>query len=447
MSNWSSPATITQLSIDDLNLTTGQNEEIELLGGFLQFEYFESLLSPYTTANLLFIDTGYAVLAGAQEDLQERLGTIRSSAETLKGKTLTVKISHPSKQSNIEGDGLEFSVDNPWKILDIPLVLDSDKVEILTFKLRPQYAINNEKTKAYKTYVNKIRDNIIDLIAGSPENGGLGIDPGGMERYDDTVNKCTESGQGRKPFDVIISLARQAIPAIPANAKPGCFFFETQDGFNFKGIDNLINQPSAFAYVSGGTATFCEGSNFRILEYQVKSSMRDLFKSLNYGEEMNHATFNPVTLNWNETLKVVEDGGFNLGGNSLQTEIVEKMVNPSTYVDFFAYDSGNVGISSEINNNPEIWRVQALTRYNSLLNKIIDIVVPCNLELRVGQVIDCAWMKKTAQPEQGASDEKLSGRYLIMHLSHKFNGTGQTGSLTHMTIVRDTDGIYSSEDN
>ena len=123
------------------------------------------------------------------------------------------------------------------------------------------------------------------------------------------------------------------------------------------------------------------------------------------------------------------------------------MVNAPTYFDLQGFDSGNVGISSEINNNPEIWRVQALTRYNSLLNKIIDIVVPCNLELRVGQVIDCAWMKKTAQPEQGASDEKLSGRYLIMHLSHKFNGTGQTGSLTHMTIVRDTDGIYSSGDN
>ena len=89
MSNWSSPAKITQLSIDDLNVTAGSSSTIELLGGFLQFEYFESLLSPYATANLLIIDTGYAILAGAQEDLQQRLGTLKSSIDTLKGKTLT----------------------------------------------------------------------------------------------------------------------------------------------------------------------------------------------------------------------------------------------------------------------------------------------------------------------------------------------------------------------
>ena len=447
MANWSVPAKITQLSIDDLNVTVGSNESIELLGGFLQFEYFESLLSPYTTANLSIIDTGYAIMAGAQEDLQERLGTLRSSTDTLKGKTLTVKIAHPSVQSGIEGDGLEFSADNPWRISDTPLVMDSSKVEVFTLKLRPQYAINNEKTKAYKTYVNKIRDNVIDILASSPQDGGLGANPGNVaERYDDTVNKCTERGQGRNPFDVIIALARQAIPTSPANAKPGCFFYETQDGFNFKGIDNLISQASSFSYVHGGSATFCEGSNFRILDYQVRSSMRDLFKSLNYGETMQEMTFDPITLDFSAALKIAEDNGYTLGSDVLTTEIPETSVNYSTYFDFKSPDDGSTEISSEINNPPDFWRIQALTRYNSLLNKVIDIVVPCNLQLRAGMVLDCAWMKKTDRPEQGISDEKLSGRYLILHLSHKFNGDGQTGSLTHMTIVRDTDGIYSGGD-
>ena len=445
MSNWSSPAIITQLSIDDLTLTEGSNQTIELLGGFLQFEYFESLLSPYTTANLLFIDTGYAVLAGAQEDLQERLGTLKSSTDTLKGKTLTIKIEHPSVESGIAGGGLEFNFDNPWRISDIPVVLDDTKFEVLNFRLRPQYGINNEKTKAYKTYVNKIRDNVIDIIASSAKDGGLNAQPGGLERYDDTVNKCTERGQGRKPFDVIIALARQAIPATPANAKPGCFFFETLDGFNFKGIDNLISQPSSFAYVHGGSATFCEGSNLRILEYQVRSSMRDLYKSLEYGEVFNEMTLDPITLDWNIKLESVTSG-YTLGGDSLTTELVEQIENAPTYFDWQSVDDGNTGISAELNNDPSIWGTKALSRYNSLLNKIIDIVVPCNLQLRAGMVLDCAWMKKTDEPEQGMADEKLSGRYLIMHLSHKFNGNGQTGSLTHMTIVRDTDGIYSGGD-
>ena len=447
MANWSIPSKITQLSIDDLNVTVGSSSIIELLGGFLQFEYFESLLSPYTTASLSIIDTGGAVLAGAQEDLQQRLGTLKSSIDTLKGKTLTVKIDHPSVQSGILGGGLEFSTDNPWRISDTPLVIGDNQIEILTLKLRPQYALNNEKTKSYKTFINKIRDNIVDILASSLEDGGLGVDPGNVEqKYDDTVNKCTERGQGRKPFDVIIALARQAIPTAPANAKAGCFFYETQDGFNFKGIDNLISQASSFSYVHGGSATFCEGSNFRILDYQVRSTMRDLFQSLNYGETMQEMTFDPITLDFGAALKIAEDNGYTLGSDVLTTEIPETSVNYSTYFDFKSPDDGSTEISSEINNPPDFWRIQALTRYNSLLNKVIDIVVPCNLQLRAGMVLDCAWMKKTDKPEQGISDEKLSGRYLILHLSHKFNGDGQIGSLTHMTIVRDTDGIYSGGD-
>ena len=171
--------------------------------------------------------------------------------------------------------------------------------------------------------------------------------------------------------------------------------------------------------------------------------MRDLFKSLNYGENMQLATFDTISLDFNTALKAVEDTGYNLGGDTLLQEIVEESENYSTFFDLKAPDDGSTEISSEINNPPDFWRVQALTRYNSLLNKVIDIVVPCNLQLRAGMVLDCAWMKKTDRPEQGISDEKLSGKYLIMHLSHKFNGDGQTGSLTHMTIVRDTDGIYS----
>ena len=173
--------------------------------------------------------------------------------------------------------------------------------------------------------------------------------------------------------------------------------------------------------------------------------MRDLYKSLEYGEVFNEMTLDPITLDWNIKLENVTSG-YTLGGDSLTTELVEQIENAPTYFDWQSVDDGNTGISAELNNDPSIWRTKALSRYNSLLNKIIDIVVPCNLQLRAGMILDCAWMKKTDQPEQGMADEKLSGRYLIMHLSHKFSGNGQTGSLTHMTIVRDTDGIYSGGD-
>ena len=56
-------------------------------------------------------------------------------------------------------------------------------------------------------------------------------------------------------------MAKEAIPATPHNADPGCFFFETLDGFSFRGIDDLTNQQSKFAYLTSDVATFCERSN------------------------------------------------------------------------------------------------------------------------------------------------------------------------------------------
>ena len=63
--NWSRPATISQLSIDVNNVNQGQS--IDLSGGFIGFNYYESLLSPAITAKLVIIDTGYSVTAGAGE--------------------------------------------------------------------------------------------------------------------------------------------------------------------------------------------------------------------------------------------------------------------------------------------------------------------------------------------------------------------------------------------
>jgi len=46
---------------------------------------------------------------------------------------------------------------------------------------------------------------------------------------------------------------------------------------------------------------------------------------------------------------------------------------------------------------------------------------------------------------EGNTDEQLSGKYLILHLSHKFTREANNSSTTHMTILRDTYGLYTPE--
>ena len=438
MSNWTRPAILETLEISDfqentsVDVTADSASGIDLSGGFVSFEYYESLLSPHITAKIHFIDTGYAVLAGPTQDAAERMGTLYSSVPTLKNKNLQIEIEHPSKAS--KSFGLL-----PLIISDVITRIEGTKVELIGLQLVSIEGRYNKQIKVNETYTGNVKNSVAEIVKS--KLGSIYV-----VNSTDTATSLTIEGQGRNPFEVILDMAREATPVTPANASPGFFFYETLDGFNFRGIDDLISQPSAYAYTYGDVATFCEGSNFRILEYNVRSSMRNMFSSFKTGESINELTFNPYTFDVKSNF-VDLDLGYTLGSNEIDVEKIysDNSLNEyTTFVDFLDIGNTSSGIGTETNNNPDFWRPKSLMRYNTLFSKIIDIVVPCNLGLRVGQIIQCAFPKKTDQPEQGVSDETVSGNYLILHLSHKFTSDGQTGSTTHMTIVRDTDGIYKN---
>ena len=52
---------------------------VPLTGKIVTFSYYESLLSPFVTADFSYIDTGNSVSANRSDDPQQRLGTIRSA--------------------------------------------------------------------------------------------------------------------------------------------------------------------------------------------------------------------------------------------------------------------------------------------------------------------------------------------------------------------------------
>jgi hypothetical protein len=123
--------------------------------------------------------------------------------------------------------------------------------------------------------------------------------------------------------------------------------------------------------------------------------------------------------------------------------------NAFTRTNYFVLDTGNmeVGLSTSINNDPRLYHAKSVMRYNLLFSQVLDIVVPCNLNLKSGTNIDIDFLKLTPQNKNdGFFDETLSGKYLIVHLAHHFNPDGQYGSTTHMTLVRDTYGRYVGDE-
>jgi hypothetical protein len=63
-----------------------------------------------------------------------------------------------------------------------------------------------------------------------------------INQIDQTQNSYGFIGNRRKPFTILVWLASKGVPKSSTDATAGYFFYQTQDGFNFRSIDGLITQ-------------------------------------------------------------------------------------------------------------------------------------------------------------------------------------------------------------
>ena len=456
--NWSRPASITELSLGVNNITDGQS--IDLSGGFLGFKYFESLLSPHITAKLIVIDTGYSVIAGAGE----RSLNLFSLSEELVGNKLNITLENGSGNIynanssflNLEPDQyaqLKFDSTYPLEVTSVSDVMTKDKKQILTINLCSEPGARDATIRVDKKYDGKISETARAVLTDTLENGGLTVPaekaPDNAVHFTPTKDTSADYGNGRSPFEFLLDLCPKAVPEVPTNAAPGFFIFETQDGFYFRGIDSLISAtPYPVPYVYRDVATFCEQSNFRILKYESVKPTGNMFSQQGSGINSKNVFMNPATWETSEiVIKAVDKILKRMGDDDLNDIYQGK--GEFSVTNFFVKNSGNfaVDIKSEINNDPLFWYAAGRMRYNLIFSRMIQMVVPCNLELRAGMVIKCQFPAITDTPQEGVSDEKMSGKYLIVNLAHEFTADQQIGSLTHLTVVRDTDGVYTVEED
>lgn len=435
--NWTLPATINEMLVDD----------IEVSGGFASFSYYESLFSPHITAYITFLDAGASVKAAPEQDVQERYGTLFSSKPDLETKDSKIQITHLS-------GGLNFSTTYPLKITKVNRI-EKDKKQALIIQLQSKYALTNEETHVNGKYYNKISNSVKDILSKELEI------PLTQIVVDETLNSESFAGNNRRPFDLIRDLCPRSIPLSDV---PGYVFYEAQkqsttDGkgysenkFYFKALDVLLNQAPKTTYLYGDAATECLGSNFRILDHQfIKDG--DIMKALRSGTLCTrHVFFNKADFEHTEIYVFVNEETKKIklmGSEEVTKEFQEKNLKfTRTFLTCEAPGKNEKGISAEIINDGRKWKVLSTMRYNLLYRNVLQIVVPCNLNLKAGDMINCGFPKNTDSPELGVLDEKVSGKYLILHLSHQF-GTGANNtpaSTTHMTLVRDTYGLYTIDD-
>ena len=421
--------------------------EVPIQGKILNFNYYESIYSSTITGSIALEDVGGSV----EDDKTGVLATIKDGMKLTGFEEVTFQV-------NNESGNLDFK-NYPLIVTGSPSVDESNR-HVVLLKLVSKTEIESSKKPLSRNYPEAlISDTVLKILKDELKirKDKLGFEKGtGKYSFiEGTQNKDKIKGNHCGALDVIQKMCKKSIPA---NGKdPGYFFFETQDGFNFKSIDGLIKEGikrfeddlqyaynHTYFYFGALVANLEKDRNpndFKVLLPPLVRRDEDQLKALRTGMyNIRRITKNARTGEYKEEI-INLLSGTNLG------EKQEKPVPDDFYFKTYAFHinpgEDDPGVSETILNNPAEYVPQANMRYSLLHTQIVQIQVPCNVQLRAGQVIRLLLENITqSNKNDQIYNELRSGFYMICHLSHTFT---PKNSYTSLTLLRDTRELYTSK--
>jgi hypothetical protein len=391
----------------------------------INFNYYESLYSPVITANMMFLDAG-----GSTPDKKENLTSIKDGLPITALEDLQVKI-------QTKFGTLDFTKD-PFKVTNSPIMHQESNRQTVLLNLVNKSEITNSEIPIFDRFVGKISDTVIKILQQKLQISQDKIN------VESTKNSYGVTGKGRGALNIILDLCRRSVPV---KGDAGYFFFQTQDGFNFKSIDALLSQDSKQKYIySGALRDNSDNSDndFKIVLAPTVKKDQDITQALKNGTYVNrNVFFNPQTFEHSEIVFSVNKDGVKktLGGDlPIKPEEVKGFTKTNHHIlDIGSFEAQNL----TPNNDPREWQATSQMRYNLLHSIVIKIQIPCNTELRAGDIIEIELESQQEDKVESPTDEQQSGKFLILHLCHHFD---TLRSFTSLTLVRDSYGIRRSKD-
>ena len=407
--------------------------EVPIMGKVLNFNYYESIYSSTITGSIALEDVGGSV----EDDKTGVLATIKDGMKLTGFEEVTFQV-------NNESGNLDFK-NYPLIVTGSPSVDESNR-QVVLLKLVSKTEIESSKKPLSRNYPEgPISDTILKILKDE-----LKISEDKLN-IESTKNQDKIKGNHHAPLDVVTKMCKKSIPADYKD--PGYFFFETQDGFNFKSIDGLIDEGvKSFEnkdygdehtyYYFGSLAANLDNdfNDYKVLRTPLVRRDEDQLKALRTGlYNVRIITRNRLTGEYKEEIK-------NLLSNTNLGEKQERPVSNEVYLKSYNFElspgQDDPGVSDVVLNNPADYVPQSNMRYSLLHSQMVDILVPCNLNLRAGEVIKLYLENIT----QGNKNDQMynnlrSGYYMICHLCHSFS---TTNSYTSLTLLRDTRELYRS---
>lgn len=430
-------------------LTLESNDKsrtIDLITGAIAFEYYEDIFSPTITAKIKVVNNGNVIAPADNQDGDRQ--SIYNGLPLRGGERIALKIAGNSATN----PGLDFSKksDDYFYVSSITDVISETNRESFTLHLISREAITNETVRVSKKFPTSLRisDSVENILKDNLKTNKIGT-------IDKSSNKYGFIGNLRKPFTVLVWLASKAVPESSISATAGFVFYQTQDGFQFRSLDDLLTQkPKATYTYTEASESYDENdkkinNDFKILNYYTEKN-QNLIEKLRLGTYASHRMFfNPLDFSFSKP----EEGLFkqndyidktkNLGDKLKLPPLSEgsdkNLGDVPTRIITAVLDIGTMekDASTDLNSDPKLYQSQSLMRYNTLFTQSLSIMVPSNTNLKAGDIIECNFPKIT-QSNTKEFDKETSGLYMIKELCHHFD---TENSYTSMKLIRDTFGV------
>tara|TARA_B100000683_G_C12458620_1_gene543143 strand:+ start:304 stop:1623 length:1320 start_codon:yes stop_codon:yes gene_type:complete len=422
--------------------STDGKKTVDLKEGVVFFSYFENVFSPHLTAKVQISNTGNTV-----EGEDGVMTSVYNGLPLIGGERVIIKISGNSPTNK----GLDFS-DSPEKYFYVSsitnILIDAER-EAFTLNLISREALTNETVRVGRKFPSsqKISDSVRDILKKYVKTEK-------ELTINETENPYGFIGNLKKPFSIITWLAAKSVSSSKGSST-GFLFYETQFGYNFTSIDDIISgdpYENDYVYAPGIVNDRDPKKDFKIKEATLGS--KDLLEKLQRGGYASQRFYiNPVSFKINSKTLFVgtdyQDNIPNLGEkilNFFSFDKREKSISELPSRIFSAVlDVGTLEKNAKLtgwndpslrNADPAKIHSQAMIRYQQLKSEVVTIQIPVNMNLTAGSVIRCNFPRIDTQKRK-EPDQSQSGLYMITKICHFFN---KNESVSQIEMVRDTKG-------
>ena len=382
-------------------------EDYDITRGNPSINYYESVTSPSISMTVSFIDIDQMV---SQEGITG-------------GEMIDLEVIIPDFDQ-------KFKIESKKQKLVLNSVRDvvtSTNKQTATLEFVSDESLVNETCRVNKKFTGNVTQIVKELLQTEPK----GIQTKKEIKSDDAVNKYSFVGNLKRPFETIQWLC----PKAQASSRNfGFLFFENRDGYHFKSVENLLKQDPEFLYQKPDRPT---ETDLRIIESRLNQS-NDVGMNARMGMYSNKTIYIDLQ---NEAHEVID---FNVSEfkSKKPLKVIDTLKDKPTRMMFRILDQGALqsgAAKKEVEKRNELAVYQNLSyiRNNLLFSQSLNISVPINPELRVGQIIEVKFglsqLTSRGSKEKGKSG--ISGKYLISELRHTMGG-GK--SSTQLKLIRDT---------